>query len=206
MKDSLVIIGANGHGKVIAGIAKQSCVYKTITFLDDDDTLHECYGLPVAGKIKNALSYIDSSDFFVAIGNADIRKNIMNKLTEQGADFATLCHPAAVIADGTIIGEGSAVMAGAVINPGAVIGTGCIVNTCASVDHDCIIGDFVHVAVGAHVAGTVSVGESTWIGIGAVISNNISVCENCTIGAGAVVVKDIVEPGTYIGVPAVKRI
>ena len=95
-------------------------------------------------------------------------------------------------------------MAGAVINSGARIGTGCIVNTCASVDHDCNVGDYVHIAVGSHLCGTVSMGDETWIGAGAIVSNNISICSECMIGAGAVVVKDIKESGTYVGVPAKK--
>ena len=94
------------------------------------------------------------------------------------------------------------IMAGAVINPYAKLGKGCIVNTCASVDHDCEVRDYVHVAVGAHLCGTVEVGAYTWIGAGATVSNNISICPECMIGAGAVVVKDIVEAGTYVGVPA----
>ena len=96
-------------------------------------------------------------------------------------------------------------MAGAVINTDTTIGEGCIINTCSSVDHDNRLGDFVHVAVGAHLCGTVEVGRRTWIGAGATVSNNISVCDDCILGAGAVVVKDIKEKGTYIGVPAEKR-
>lgn len=93
-------------------------------------------------------------------------------------------------------------MAGAVINPGSRVGKGVIVNTCSSVDHDCKIGDFVHVAVGAHLAGSVEVGEASWIGAGAIVNNNLCICGSCVIGAGAVVVKDIKEAGTYVGVPA----
>ena len=81
---------------------------------------------------------------------------------------------------------------------------GCIINTCASVDHDCVLEDFVHVAVGAHVAGTVSIGAGTWIGAGATVSNNLQICGGCMIGAGAVVIKSITESGTYVGVPAEK--
>ena len=95
-------------------------------------------------------------------------------------------------------------MAGAVINSDTVIGTGCIINTCGSVDHDCRVGDYVHVAVGAHLCGTVEVGKSTWIGAGAVVKNNINICGECMIGVGAVVVKDIEEMGTFIGVPVRK--
>ena len=60
----------------------------------------------------------------------------------------------------------------------------------------------MHVSVGAKLAVNVHVGRKTWVGIGATVKNNVSVCEDCMIGAGAVVIKDIVEKGTYIGVPA----
>ena len=93
-------------------------------------------------------------------------------------------------------------MAGAVINPGVGIGKGCIINTCSSVDHDCDVGDYVHIAVGSHLCGTVSVGDGTWIGAGATVINNVFICSDCMIGAGAVVVNDIQESGTYVGVPA----
>ena len=69
-------------------------------------------------------------------------------------------------------------------------------------DHDCKVGDYVHISVGSHLCGTVSVGSGTWIGAGATVSNNISICPDCMIGAGAVIVKNIDSAGTYMGVPA----
>ena len=96
-------------------------------------------------------------------------------------------------------------MAGAVINTGTEVGIGAIVNTCSSIDHDCRIGSFVHVAVGAHLCGNVTIGDDTWIGAGAVVSNNTDIFGGCIIGAGAVVIRNIDEIGTYIGVPAGKR-
>ena len=52
------------------------------------------------------------------------------------------------------------------------------------------------------MCGTVHVEEDTWIGAGATISNNVNICSGCMIGTGAVVIRDIDEPGTYIGIPA----
>ena len=197
MSNKLVIIGASGHGKVVADIALR-VGYSEVVFLDDAEGLVECAGLPVVGRSSDAEKFEDS-DFFVAIGNAKIREKIQSGLKGK---LATLIHPNASVSRRVSIGEGTVVMAGAVINSNAVIGEGCVVNTCASVDHDCVIGDFVHVSVGSHVAGTVQVGDRTWIGIGSAVSNNLSICNDCMIGAGAVVVKEIDEPGTYIGVPA----
>ena len=202
MHKKLIIIGASGHGKVVADIAERLHRYEKIVFLDDDDGLDQCMGYQIIGKSDRVKEYLDVADFFVAIGNAKIRKKIMEQLQEQNASIATLIHPVAIIGSHVTIGKGTVVMAGAVINSDTQIGNGCIINTCASVDHDCQIGDYVHVAVGAHVCGTVEVGENTWIGAGATIRNNVSICADCIIGAGAVVIKDITEKGTYVGVPA----
>lgn len=195
----LVIIGASGHGKVVADIAKKSG-YESITFLDDREDLAECGGYPVAGMCSTFADY--PCDIIVAIGNPVVRERFLNKLEGAGKSVPVLIHPSAVIAEDVMIGKGTVIAAGAVVNPGAVIGKGCIINTCSSVDHDCQLENYVHVAVGVHVAGTVHIGERTWIGAGATVNNNVSICADCMIGAGAVVVKDICEKGTYVGVPA----
>lgn len=194
---ALVIIGASGHGKVVADIAVR-CGYKDIVFLDDNPDIENCGRYPVIGGCSRVKSI--SGDVVVAIGNPVIRRNIQESLEQER--LATLIHPKAFIAEDVVIGRGTVVMAGTVINPGSTIGRGCIVNTCASVDHDCRLGNYVHIAVGAHVAGSVEIGEDTWIGAGATVSNNIRICGECMIGTGAVVVKDIKKAGVYIGVPA----
>lgn len=198
----IVIIGASGHGKVVADIAKKTG-YDEICFLDDNESLTECGGYAVLGKSSR---YIDfDCDIIVAIGNPKIRERIQNQVELTGKNVPTLVHPNASIAENVWLGKGTVVVAGAVINPGAHVGRGCIINTGASVDHDCNIADFVHVSVGAHVAGTVNVGIRTWIGAGATVSNNVNICGDCMIGAGAVVIKNIEEPGTYIGCPANRK-
>lgn len=200
MNKKLILIGASGHGKVIADIAKKNG-YSQITFLDDNDAVTTCAEYSVIGRSECAKKYADC-DFVVSIGNAVIRQKIQEQLEKDNLSVVTLIHPNAVVAENVEIGRGTVIMAGAVVNSGAKIGNGCIINTCSSVDHDCNIGDFVHVSVGAHVAGTVRIGERTWIGAGATVSNNLEIVNDCMIGAGAVVVKNILRKGTYKGVPA----
>lgn len=193
----LIIIGASGHGKVVADIAVLNG-YKDIMFLDNDPEIKTCAGYPVLGP-DTMTSGLDG-DVFIAVGKAETRKKLMER--DANRNFPVLLHPSAVVAESAEIGAGSVVIAGAVINPGAQIGKGCIINTSSSVDHDCLVGDYVHISVGAHLSGTVVVGTGTWIGTGAIVSNNVNICGGCMIGAGAVVIKDIGKPGTYIGVPA----
>lgn len=201
MKD-LVILGASGHGKVVADTACCMKKYNRIIFLDDDREKKECMGFPVEGVFLDYGKYMETAEFIVATGNSNIREIWTERLKRSGAKLAILIHPSATVSRFAKIESGTIVMAGAVVNAETKIGQGVIVNTCASVDHDCEIGDYCHISVGAHLAGTVSVGKHTWIGIGAVVRNNLSICENCMIGAGAVVVKKIMKSGTYVGVPA----
>ena len=127
----IVIIGASGHGKVVADIAKQ--YYDQIDFLDDNPKVN------AIGPVSDYAKYLDR-DFFIAIGDNGTRERVMKSL--KGAKIVSLVHKNAIVASDVIIGEGTVVMAGSVINPGAVIGNGCIINTCSSIDHDCIVGDF----------------------------------------------------------------
>lgn len=200
MSKKLILIGASGHGKVIADIAKKNG-YSQIAFLDDNESVTKCAEYDVIGKTECAKKFPEC-DFAVSIGNAQTRQKIQEQLEKNSLSVVSLIHPNAVIAENVEIGTGTVIMAGAVVNSGTKIGNGCIVNTCASVDHDCIIDNYVHISVGAHIAGTVKIGERTWIGAGATVINNLEITDDCMIGAGAVVVKNILQKGTYIGVPA----
>jgi sugar O-acyltransferase (sialic acid O-acetyltransferase NeuD family) len=204
MCKNLIIIGASGHGKVIVDIAQKINKWENIFFLDDDVSIKEIMGMKVVGTIPDAEKYRDNTQFIVAIGNNKIRKRVQEELAIKKCKIVSLIHPDAVIGSDVEIGTGTVVMAGVVINAGSQIGNGCIINTSSSLDHENIIGDYVHVSPGAHLAGAVRVSEGCWLGIGSLISNNITICENCIIGAGAVIVSDIVESGKYVGIPAQK--
>lgn len=204
MNDKLIIIGASGHGKVVADIAIKMNKWKSIAFLDDDESIKTSMGLEVIGKTADAFTYKDEAVFFVAIGSNTTREKIQEKLIEEGLNVVSLIHPSAVIGTDVEIDIGSVVMAGVVINSSSRIGKGCIINTSSSLDHDNTIEDYVHISPGTRLAGTVKVGKGSWLGIGSVVSNNVNICSGCKVAAGAVVVKDITEPGTYVGVPVRK--
>lgn len=203
MKNDVIIVGAGGHGKVVADTVLLSGD-NIVGFLDDNPNIGESFaGFPMLGSVDDFRNYSDCS-FVIAIGDADVREKIVNQL--QGVKWYTAIHPTAVISKLDVcIGEGTVIMANVAVNAGAVIGKHCILNTGSIVEHDNQIDDFVHVSVGARLAGTVHVGKRTWVGIGASVRNNLSVCAGCMIGAGAVVVKNIEEVGTYVGVPAERK-
>lgn len=195
--EKIIIIGAGGHGKVCANIAKL-IGYKEVYFLDDN----KINSNQVIGKVNDYKKYMDGHfDFFVAIGNSKDRKYLFEELENEGIRIPNLIHPSAVIDESIELSNGSVFMANSVINADTRIGKGCIFNTSSSVDHDCIIGDFVHICPGSHVAGSVTIGSNSWIGIGSSISNNVVIASNVILGAGAAAVKDLKKSGTYVGVP-----
>lgn len=192
MSEQVIIIGASGHGKVIADIITKSGD-TVVGFLDDDLSKEN-----VLGAVCDCVKYPDKK-FIIGIGNNAIRKTIAKNYS--CLDYYTAIHPNAVIAENVSIGKGTAVMANAVINTGSKIGAHCIINTSSVVEHDNMIEDYAHISPGAVLCGTVKIGNSTHIGANATVRNNISICEDCVIGCGGVVVEDITKSSTYVGVP-----
>lgn len=205
----VVVVGAGGHGKVVADILKLTLKQGSILgFIDDNETARgsTVAGLPVLGGISELLELSRANPAIVAviaIGDNAVRQKKAEEMGELGIGFTKAIHPGAVVAPGVTIGEGTVIMAGAVINTDTVIGRHVIINTSSSVDHDCVIKDFVHISPGSHLGGGVLVGEGAQVGIGAVALPYRRVGEGALVGAGAVVVKDI-PPGVVAkGIPAV---
>lgn len=178
--------------------------WSEIAFLNDSD-VGAIKDFNIIGGFAEAPSYKDDYDLFVAIGDNTIRESLQRELEEQNASMAVIIHPSAWIGENVRVGTGSIVMAGAVIICNSVIGRGGIINTSSSIDHDNRIGDYVHISPGVHIAGDVRIGDNVWIGSGATVINHLTITDHCTIGAGAVVIRSILERGTYVGVPAVKK-
>ena len=200
MKNRLVIVGAGGHGKVVADNALRNG-YTDIYFADDYRT-EDCMGFPVLGGMSELAAFDDGrTDFIIGIGSNAVRESIAQ---QHRVNWVSLIHPSAQIASHVSIGAGTVVMAGAVINACANVGKHCIINSGAIVEHDNHSADYVHISPRAALGGTVTIGPRTHVGIGAVVKNNIDICKDCIIGAGAVVVNNTTIAGTYIGVPAKK--
>lgn len=199
----IAILGASGHGKVIADIAELNG-YKNISFFDDAwPDKSQLDNWIVSGNSKQLIERLSEfSACIVAIGNNKKRVEKQHELLAVGAPIISLIHPCAVVSRYAEIASGSVVMANAVINPAVKIGLGCIINTGATIDHDCLIADGVHVSPGVHLAGNIMVGESSWLGIGCSVKQGITIGCNVLIGVGAAVVTDIGNDCVAVGIPA----
>ncbi|MEE6443593.1 MULTISPECIES: acetyltransferase [Pseudomonas] len=199
----MAILGASGHGKVVADLAER-CGWTHIEFFDDAwPSITQNGSWPVVGTGKQLLESIDKyQGVLVAIGNNKTRSLKLSELKAQKVNIPILVHPHAVVSRHAKLGIGSVVFATAVVNAFATIGDGAIINTGSSVDHDCVLGDCVHVSPGARLAGTVYIGDQSWIGIGAVVKQLIKIGPNVTVGAGAVVLSNVSADLTVVGIPA----
>ncbi len=197
----LAILGASGHGKVVADIAELNG-YDVVFFDDAFPEKNKIEHWPVIGNSNDLLNCARDYEIFVAIGNNAIRQQKQIQLMQAGGRFPILVHPSAVISQYAVLGQGSVVMSGATINAFAEVKCGVIVNTCAVIEHDCKLGEFCHVSPNATLAGGVKVGKCAWIGASSVVKQLVSVHDHAVIGAGSVVIRDIPERTTAVGIPA----
>jgi UDP-N-acetylbacillosamine N-acetyltransferase len=209
--DKLVIWGASGHAMVVADIVRLQGIYTIAGFLDNVNPQRRgeafCDSVILGGEEQLAwLQAQGMKHILLGFGDCQMRREKSQYLLSQGFSLPMAVHPRATVANDVMIGPGTVVAAGAVINPGTQVGCSVIINTAASVDHECIIGDAVHIGPGAHIAGQVIVGTATQIGIGAVVVQRTTIGDGSIIGAGAVVVGDVPDHVVAYGVPArVKR-
>ena len=202
----IAIIGAGGHGRVIATILQAS---NTAVAGFIDSGVKEDLPFPILGTDDDIPKLIEEgkiTSFIIGLGSVkggpSLRAKLFDQLIGHGLTPAVAIHPMAILSPGVKIGAGCAVMAGAIINTGTSIGKNSIINTGAIIDHDGEIGEHVHIAPGATLSGNVTVGHHSLIGVGSTIRQGIKIGENVSLGAGSVAIKNIRDGKTAFGNPA----
>lgn len=196
MSKIISIFGSGGHAKVVIESALLNNFKIDCLFDDDFNKFNLNFGQYI---ISGPIDVNHKGPLIIAIGNNEIRKQISVRVSK--ANWLTVIHPAAIISNDVLICEGSVVMAGGIIQPGNRIGKHCIINTGACIDHDCYIGDYVHISPKVTLSGGVSVGEGTHIGVNACVIPGIKIGKWVTIGAGSVIISDVPDYAVIVGNP-----
>lgn len=207
MSPSVIIVGAGGHGRVLADALLLSG-RTVLGFVDADAMLHDTVlmGLKVLGDDARLLAgEWPEAELVNGIGGPPggrTRRDVQTQLETEGRRFTGVRHPAALVSPFAEVDGTAQLLARAVVQAGAVVSHGCIVNTAAIVEHDCILEPFTHCAPGSILCGEVRIGATCHIGAGAVVREGVTLGDGVVVGAGAVVVDDHSGPALLLGVPA----
>ena len=187
-----VLIGYGGHAREI-----MAQMNMTLTCYVDDEFVDE-NTLPIS-KLN-----FEKCEVMVAIGDSLIRKKIVDKLPKHTKYFSFI-HPTVQIMDDNIkIGEGSFIGANSIITTNVKIGKHVLLNRGCHIGHDTVIGDYLSMMPNSVISGNVNVGDCFYMGNNSSVREKITICDNVTVGMNAGVVKNITEPGVYVGTPAKK--
>ena len=198
----LLIFGAGGHGRVLVDAALVARQWKHIVVSDrklPENQNEVLPGIPLL--TADAAQKLDPL-VHIAIGNNRFRQKEAEAWGYE--NLVSVIHPAAVVSVFSSVLPGCFIAAGAIVGPRAQVGMGVIVNHGAVVDHDVEVGAFSHIAPNASLGGHVKLGQQVLIGSGAVVLPCIVIGDDVTVGAGSVVNVNLLEPGTYAGIPARK--
>jgi sugar O-acyltransferase (sialic acid O-acetyltransferase NeuD family) len=203
----LIVWGGTGHAKVLKELV-QGTDLELVALVDNREIPSAISGVPILRGVAGLDAWLVGRHIravgAVAVGGGKGRDRVelMDVLLSRGIACETLRHRTAFVAEDAKIGEGCQILAHASICASVTLGRGVIANTAASVDHDCILGDGVHLAPGARLAGEIIVDRYAFIGIGAIILPGLKIGEGAVIGAGAVVTKNVPPSMVVIGNPA----
>ena len=203
MSRKLCIFGSGGFAKEVFWLAKQCCK-EVAAFIDIKSGDYLCDGIKIQDE-----NYFDPMQHIaiVAIGNPQIRSRVVAQIIERhkNVQFATLIAPTAnLMADSIRIGQGSIICANCIITCDVELSNHTQLNLATTIGHDTKIGDFFTASPQSVISGNVKIGNCVYFGNNSSVNEHINICDNVTIGASACITKDIVESGTYVGVPAKK--
>jgi UDP-perosamine 4-acetyltransferase len=207
VSEAVYLIGGGGHGKVLLDALRTAGI--TVSGIADADPKRSgdrVLEVPVIGGDEAILAMDPGAVILVnGVGSVDrpvARRAVYDRFAARGFRFRDVIHATAVIGAAVELGEGVQIMAGCVVQPGTRIGRDTILNTRSSVDHDCRIGDHVHVAPGATLSGDVTVGDGVHVGTGANVVQGVRIGADSVIGAGSLVIADVPAGSRVAGVPA----
>lgn len=194
---NVAIIGAGSHGRGIREILNQySSAYVSFYGFLDDDKDKKGVVAPINAKLPDNVHYV------LGINNSATRSKVAPLIHPDNTLATAIIHPSATVGSGCDLGDGVVIQAGVILTTDVKLGQNTHVNVGTTISQGTVIGKQTTISPGVHIAGEVQIGKRVQIGTGSSIINLVKICDDVIIGAGGVVVKDITEPGTYIGVPA----
>lgn len=204
MLDNVVIVGYSGHAYVVIEAALSNGI-SIDGYCEMSQQMKNPYGLSYYGnEAADTFVWRNNVSYFIGIGDNNIRERIANRIINNKGTFINIIHRSACISHTAKLGNGVFVSAIATVNALVTVGNQCILNTGCILEHECVVGDTVHIGPGAVLAGNVVVGDRTFVGANTVIKQGVKIGNDVIIGAGTVVIRDVADGETVAGNPARK--
>lgn len=212
------IIGFSGFAKEVYAHCKElednkeicikGFINKSDDFLfDSSEIIGNYYNIPIYNE-----KYFDfkNKNIVIGIGDPKLRYKIYLSIEDKAKGFVnypSIISPKSILLNkqSIIMEEGVIICAGTVLTCDIIIRKFTQLNLNTTIGHDCVLGSFITTAPGVNVSGNVTIDSFCYFGTNSCILEKIYITSNSIIGAGGVVNKNIVEKGTYVGVPC-KRI
>lgn len=204
----IAIIGSGGHAEVVTETTLAQFPKEKITiFCNFSGGRQSIFGIPILGyeNLHQAFEKNKITNFIIAVGQIDYRRNFINELNKSPAQPISVLHHTAVVSASAKIGRGVYCGPLSIIHSGAQVGDNSIVNSMALVEHGCIVGSNCHIAPKAALLGNAKTGQDVFIGSNSTVLPRVNVTSNAIIGANSLVNKNITKQDTYYGVPVTNK-
>lgn len=207
---SIAIYGAGGFGREVACILnkinEKKSEWKMVGFFDDGKKQGEqiSHFGDVLGGINEVNSWPDPLSVAFAVGNPQILKTLVEKITNRNIEYPNIIHPEVFFADPITLkmGIGNVITRGCSFSCDVTVGSFNQMNSISSLAHDCVLGSYNVLMPLVRVSGGTEIGDCNFFGINAVVLQNIKIGNNTKIGAGSLVVRKTKDNSLYIGNPA----
>jgi sugar O-acyltransferase, sialic acid O-acetyltransferase NeuD family len=206
LSKKICIVGVGGFGREVLCYIKEMTsdltlkIEDIVCFMEKD----ECYkesrimGIDV---IPQSSFKPECYNVVVAIGDPATRKKVVESLPLE-TTYTSIVHPRAIICEGVEWGEGAIIAPGVILTTNIKIGKHAHLNVDSSVGHDCVIGDYLTTAAGVRISGNCIINNCVYLGHNSCIMQGVKICSDAKIGMCAGVIRNITQPGTYVGMPA----
>lgn len=147
MTARLFIFGTGAHARKVYHYAVDGG-WHVAAFVDEAvDAVAPIACMPVLHPQDIGAPTIDDA-MFVAIGRADVRRRLMDRLGAAGWRLPALVHRTAWVAPDATLEAGVLVAANSVVETASTVGRGAIIDIGVLVDHESRIGAFCHLRPG----------------------------------------------------------
>ncbi|KJS88812.1 MAG: serine acetyltransferase [Peptococcaceae bacterium BICA1-8] len=207
MDKKILLVGGGGHCKSVLDSLLELNEFSEIGIIDKKENKGKrVLGIPIIGCDDDLLKLFSEGFEYAfvtvgSIGSPNLRMKLFNQLNEIGFEIPNIVDLSARVSHHVKIEKGIFVGKNVVINAGATINEGAIINTGTIIEHDCIIGEFAHIAPGAVISGEVQIGKNTHVGANSVIKQQLKIGSDSIIGMGSIVTKDVEDHIVAYGNP-----